>query len=123
MAAYGIDTLDPAVTPRRVMVLARGLPPRFRNTGEQWSTEAHLLAHLADRVAELTWITMRAHGAKNVARPKPVPRPPQRGGARPQRAQAAPEPRQPGEVKHGSWADAIMAMAGMPGVKVEHHGE
>jgi hypothetical protein len=106
MAAYGIDSLDPAVTPRRVAVLMANLPPSARGGGEAWSTEAELLAVLCDQLSALTYVTLRAAGVKNVPRPKPVPRP------------GRPAPREPGAegAKHGSWADAAAALAGMPGM-------
>lgn len=119
MAGYGVDVLDPAVTPRRVAVLVERLPPFARGPGEEWSTEADLLALLIDHVANLTWITLRAHGSK-AARPRPVPRPRHRtiqaGTASGSRGAVAAEP---GQVKHGSWAEAIGAMAGIPGVEVD----
>lgn len=120
MAAYGVDTLDPAVTPRRVAVLVDRLPAYARGPGEEWSTEAHLLALLVDHVANLTWITLRAYGAKGAARPRPVPRP----GGRTRRQGAASGTKggtdpQPADARHGSWTEAIQAIAGMPGVRVE----
>jgi hypothetical protein len=106
MAAYGIDTLDPAVTPRRVAVLMSNLPPSARGGGEAWSTEAELLAVLCDQLSALTYVTLRAHGAKNVPQPRPVPRPGRAPGRQPP----------PGAAKHTSWADAAAALAGMPGM-------
>jgi hypothetical protein len=75
MAAYRIDCLDPAVTPRRVAVLLSRLPSWARGGGDPWSPEADLLALLIDHVAALIWITQRAHGAKHVRKPSPLPRP------------------------------------------------
>jgi hypothetical protein len=126
MAAYGVDVLDPAVSTRRVGVLVDRLPPYARNTGEQWSTEAELLAVLVDHVANLTWVTLRAHGAKNVARPRPVPRP----GSRAQSARnSAPPPAgsrngtgNEGPRKAGSWLDAARQLATIPGVKMSGDG-
>jgi hypothetical protein len=121
MAAYGLDVLDPAaVTPRRLAVLLDQLPPQYRNPGEHWSTEADLLAVLVDQVAQLTYITAKAAGAKNVRPPRPIPRPAPPSAAVAQR-EAAPSPA-PGEVKHGTWAGAIAALAGMPGVEVSRDG-
>jgi hypothetical protein len=118
MAGFGVDVLDPRVSTRRVAVLLDRLPPAARRGGQQWSTEAELLALLIDGMAALTWVTMRAHGAKNVPRPRPIPRPPQPGGAAPPRAQPAPRPSEPGAAKAGSWAEAAAMLGGMPGVKV-----
>ena len=121
MAVYGVDVLDPAVSTRRVAVLLDRLPPYARRPGEHWSTEAELLALLADRLDQLTWVTLRAHGAKGATRPRPLPRP---GGRRGQAA--APEtagqrPAAPAEVpaegKAGTWADAARMLAGMPGMR------
>jgi hypothetical protein len=108
LATYGIDTLDPAVSTRRVWVLLERLPPAARRPGEQWSTEAELLALLIDHVADLTWVTARAYGSKG-SRPKPLPRPAARQDGPPQ--PDAPRPT-------SSWADAIRALAGVPGVVV-----
>ena len=117
LEVYGVDVLDPAVSTRRVAVLLERLPPYARRFGEQWSTEAELLAVLADRIGELTWVTLRAAGAKNAARPRPLPRP----GGRPGQA-AAPKPagQRPApaaEGKTGTWADAITMLAGAPGMR------
>jgi len=87
MATYGVDVLDPAVSLRRIHVLASRLPAGSLtrlDSPAQWSTEAHLLARLGDAIELLTWVTVRAHGAK-VARPKPMPRPGQ-GSRRPGQA-------------------------------------
>jgi hypothetical protein len=130
-AAYGLDILRPEVTPRRVWVLLCGLPPQFRRGGEAWSTEAELLAGLIDRVAELTYVTLRLNGAKGAKRPRPVPRPPRPMAAvsrqsrvYPKRALAAAgrnDPAEPsGPVKTGSWAEAIEMIAGMRNVRVRH---
>ena len=84
LEVYGVDVLDPAVSTRRVAVLLERLPPYARRPGEHWSTEAELLAVLADELAQLTWVTLRAHGAKGATRPRPMPRPGQmRAPARP----------------------------------------
>jgi hypothetical protein len=122
MAGFGVDVLDPAVSTRRVAVLLDRLPPHARRAGQQWSTEAELLAVVADHLAALTWVTMRAHGAKNVPKPRPMPRPPQPGGAAPPAAQPTPGPSQPGAAKASSWADAAAMLGGMPGVKVVTSG-
>jgi hypothetical protein len=118
LQVYGVDVLDPAVSTRRVAVLLERLPPYARRFGEQWSTEAELLAVLADRVGELTWVTLRAHGAKNAARPRPLPRPGDRRGlaAAPKPAGQRPAPAAP-EGKTGTWADAIRTLAGAPGMR------
>jgi hypothetical protein len=121
MGAYGIDVLDPAVTPRRVAVLLRGLPPAARVGGEEWSVEAELLALLVDHVAGLTYVTLKAHGAKNATKPRPLPRP-----RSPRHAmstdvnvrQPAPREAAPGAAKAGSWADAARMLAGLPGMAV-----
>jgi hypothetical protein len=114
LAAYGVDVLDPQVSTRRVHVLLERLPPQFRAPGEQWSTEAELLAVLVDHVAQLTWITLQAHGARNVSRPRPIDRPPRR---RRQQHAAAPAAGPAGpEGKASTWIDAGRMLAGMPGV-------
>jgi hypothetical protein len=122
MAGFGVDVLDPRVSTRRVAVLLDRLPPTARRGGQQWSTEAELLAVLVDHLAALTWVTMRAHGAKNVPRPRPIPRPQQPGGAAPAPAQRDPAPAKPGEARTSSWAEAAAMLGGMPGVKVVTSG-
>jgi hypothetical protein len=118
LQVYGVDTLDPHVSTRRVGVLIDRLPPYARTFGEQWSTEAELLAVLIDHVANLTWITMRAHGAKRATRPRPIPRP----GLRNQPTQPLVAEAQEGSKKTGSWMDAAKQLAGVTGVKVRDLG-
>ena len=119
MAAFGVDVLDPAVSTRRVAVLLERIPPAARRPGEAWSVEAELLAVLVDQVASLTYVTLRAAGAKNVAKPRPLPRPhsPAAAGKAPQRPVQGP-PEASGPVKAGSWADAARMLAGLPGMDV-----
>jgi hypothetical protein len=76
MAVYGIDTLDPSVSLRKIHVLARRLPPGALTRVEEasWSNEAHLLARLNDAVDALTWVVMKVAGSK-AQQPKPLPRP------------------------------------------------
>jgi hypothetical protein len=114
LEVYGVDVLDPAVSTRRVAVLLERLPPYARRPGEQWSTEAELLAILADEVAQLTWVTLRAHGAKGAARPRPLPRP---GQAAARAANRVTPHAEPGAAKAGTWADAARILAGMPGMR------
>jgi hypothetical protein len=114
MAAYGVDAHR--VSPRRLAVLLDQLPPSARQGGEPWSVEAHLLALLVDHVAYLTWVQLRAAGAKNPPRPRPLPRPPE-GRARP--AEAVLEPPRAASGAEG-WDEAARQLAIMPGVVVEH---
>lgn len=103
LATYGVDVLDPAVSLRRIHVLATRLPAGAfpqSDSPAAWSVEAHLLARLNDAVDQLTWLTARAHGGKG-PRPKPLPRP---GGKR-----AAP-PRSGGGWK--DFASQLMAAGG-----------
>jgi hypothetical protein len=114
-AAYGLDVLDArAVSPRRLWVLLNRLPPAARSGGEDWSAEANLLALLCDHVANLTWVTLRASGAKSAPRPKPLPRP------RPRRERAAASRSQPHETgrEPSGWERAALELAAMPGVEV-----
>lgn len=121
LQVYGVDVLDSRTSTRRVRVLLDRLPPQARRFGEQWSTEAELLALLIDHVANLTWITLKAHGAKNVARPRPIARPRDvRNANRVTGHETAPGSR--GESQAGSWADAARMLAGMPGVEVSSDG-
>lgn len=41
----------------------------------EWSREDHLLAILADRIAELTWVTVCANSDEQPDRPTPISRP------------------------------------------------
>jgi hypothetical protein len=124
MAAYGVDVLDPATTPRRLAVLAEHLPPWARLPGEQWSVEAELLAVLVDSVAQLTYVTLRASGAKSVRKPKPLPRPARRAARAPTASSgpraAASGPDAP--EKTASWLDAAAQLAAIPGVTVQAEG-
>lgn len=124
LAAYGIDVLSPAVSTRRVHVLLERLPPHARRGGERWSVEAELLASLIDNVAMLTWVTMRANGAKNVAKPKPVTRPQRAalGGGRPAPGGPPARSTQDGPVKAATWMEAAMALVQVPGVRVVNDG-
>ena len=119
LAAYGVDTLDPRVSTRRVHVLLERLPPHARRGGEAWSIESELLAGVVDHLAMLTYVTQRAHGAKGATKPKPVKRPRQRaindGGQA--AAPNAARPVTPQNGKAGSWIEAGAALAGIPGVK------
>ena len=125
LAAYGVDVLDPGVTPRRLLVLAERLPPWARTPGEQWSTEAELLALLVDHLANLTWITLRAAGSKNAPRPRPMPRPRHRA-ARPAQGRTGPPTATSGPAaasRAGSWAEAAAQLAAIPGVITHRAGD
>jgi hypothetical protein len=117
MAAYRIDVLDPAVTPRRIEVLSRRLPPWARQPGDTWSAEAELLALLIDHVAYLSWITVKAHGSKNAPKPKPIPRP---AAVRrePDRSAAAATAPQAASRGGGGWAATARQLAAIPGVVI-----
>jgi hypothetical protein len=109
LAAYRVDVLDPAVTPRRIWVLLQRLPPWAVRPGAEWSTEADLLALLIDHVANLTWITLQAAGARNPRRPRPLPRPKPRTPV----PAAAPAPHLRAEKGKSGWfemADQLSAM-------------
>lgn len=113
-AAYGIDVLDPEVTPRRVWVLASRLPAWAQSPGEAWSTESELLALLVDHLANLTFVTLKAAGAKGVTRPKPLPRPRPRAASQPTTVSRGRGPAA-GPASSG-WADAARQLGGIPGV-------
>jgi len=106
LAAYGVDVLDPGVSLRRVWVLLHRLPPWARRPGEDWSTEAELLALLSDQIADLTWLVSQLGGGKS-ARPRPLPRPAPR--------------RRPGPAAEGwkseqfrqGWVQELTGMAGV----------
>jgi len=115
-AAYGgLNVRDPSVSLRRVWVLLERMPPQGRRGGEHWSVEAELLAMIHDRIAELTWVTLRANGSKT-AKPKPLPRPPAAS-----LAPARPQPRAVSAVpKADGWLSAAQQLAVIPGVRVDH---
>jgi len=78
LAAYGVDTLDPTVTLRRVWVLLRRLPPGTvsdPDSAASWSVESHLLATMVDAVRDLTWLTAAVNSKQKPQRPKPMHRP------------------------------------------------
>lgn len=78
MAHYGLDVLDPAVTPRRIHVLLARLPAGAwpeADSPASWSLEAHLLAATIDAVREVSWVTAAANSKRPPPRPKPMPRP------------------------------------------------
>ena len=122
LATYGVDVLDPAVSCRRVRVLLDRLPPPARQQGQEWSTEAELLATVIDALGQLTYVTLRANGAK-CGKPKPVKRP-GRGRAVTRDANRTTRDALPagddGPRRAGSWADAAAILAGLPGVTVAH---
>ena len=122
LEVYGVDVLDPAVSTRRVAVLLERLPPYARRFGEAWSTEAELLALVSDQLAQLTWVTLRAHGAKGATRPRPLPRPGVRRGQAAAPGTAGQRPDAPAEGKAGTWADAARMLAGMPGMRTGRDG-
>lgn len=79
LRVYGLDTLADTITPRRMIVLLRGLPSgsleQWPEHPAAWSTEAHLLAHLIDAVQWNTWTLARVHSKSKPKEPKPTPRP------------------------------------------------
>ncbi len=86
------------------------------------------MAAVVDHLAMLTYITLKANGAKNARKPAAVPRP-REGAAFVSAAPVhrevghAPGNRAEGPVRAGSWAEAAAALAGVPGVKVQvQHG-
>jgi len=120
LAAYGVDVLDPEVSLRRIHVLLQRLPPHARRGGEQWSTESELLAGLIDHVAQLTWVTLRANGAKGARRPQPVPRPGDRKRRPPAAVQGDSLASRP--AKSANWFAAVKQLAAVPGVVVTDDG-
>lgn len=118
MCAYGLDVLSPQLSLRRLWLLAHRLPSWARTLGEPWGTEADLLALVVDHLAQLTWVTLKAAGAKSVSRPRPLPRP---SDARARRAALSATRTAPrGSGSGGSWADAFAQLAQIPGVGVTH---
>jgi hypothetical protein len=110
LCAFGVDVLDPRVSPRRLWVLANRLPPWARAGGEDWSAESHMLALVADHLANLTYVTLRAAGDKTASRPRPLPRP------KPAAARAAePVPAAP-QGQPGGWGAVAEQLTAIPGV-------
>jgi hypothetical protein len=116
LAAYGIDVLDPQVTTRRIHVLLERLPPWSRLPGEHWSVEAELLAAVIDHLAQLTYVTLKAAGAKSVQRPTPVTRPRRRISGPQEPAERIEQSYAPGKAE--SWGDAVKRLSVMPGVVI-----
>ena len=77
LARYGVDTLDPSVTMRRVFVLLQRLPGEYLLDPGDWDTDRHLLATVADAVHTLLWVTVKVNSKKGTSVPKikPLPRP------------------------------------------------
>jgi hypothetical protein len=81
LSAYGVDVLDPATTPRRILTLLRLLPagtwPDYSDTANAavWSTEAHLLASVIDALQWNTWTLARVNSRRKPKEPTPVKRP------------------------------------------------
>jgi len=123
MAAFGVDVLDPAVTPRRIAVLAERVPPWARPFGQPWSVEAELTALVVDHLAQLTYVTLRAAGAKSAQKPRPLPRPP-RAQPRPAPATWGPGAGHPRERAQGAggWLAAAAQLSAIPGVITRTEG-
>ena len=105
---YGLNSLAPGLSPRRLWVLLRGLPPgSFPNERHDaaWSTESHLLASLIDAVNWLTYVQVAKASKGKPKKPVPVARP---GGKVPQK----------GQGRTMRLADMRHAIAGVEGVKV-----
>lgn len=78
MTAYGLDTLDPKVTPRRMLLLLKNMRPGVINdehSAASWSVESHLLAAVVDSVNQLGWLTAAVNAKHKPRRPKPLKRP------------------------------------------------
>ena len=77
LARYGVDTLDPTVTNRRVFVLLQRLPGEYLLDPIDWDTDRHLLATIADALHNLLWVTVKVNSKKGASVPKisPIPRP------------------------------------------------
>jgi hypothetical protein len=110
LCAFGVDVLDQRVTPRRVWVLGNRLPPWARAGGEEWSGESYLLALVADHLANLTYVTLRAAGDKSASRPRPLPRP------NPAAVRASQPLSEPQRRQSSGWAAVAEQLAGIPGV-------
>lgn len=122
LAGFGVDVLDPAVSLRRIHVLLDRLPPAVRRDGQYWSTEAKLTACLIDAVQALHWSVLQFMGAKgqhggDLPKLKPFEQPPElelaRGPAAGSPVAARPAAPKPDGRKFGSWAEAMMAIAGV----------
>jgi uncharacterized protein DUF5361 len=110
LQTYGVDVLDPAVSLRRVHVLATRLAGGSQDAESQvaWTIEAHLLAAMFDAVMILTWVTLKANGAKGAQRPKPIRRP----GPRPGRPGGQPAER---KVQWSGLVEALRAQGAVIG--------
>jgi len=102
LAHYGVDPLDPAVTPRRMWVLLTNLPAGSiaGDHAGSWSIEAHLLASVLDALNQLTWVQVAKASKSKPKRPKLTRR-----------------PGQPVQQRRGMrLAELADALAGKPGV-------
>lgn len=78
LRVYGVDTLAPGLSPRRMWVLLTRLPAGqvpWDDTQAAWSVEAHLLAHLVDAINQLTWVQVAKASKHRPKQPKPLQRP------------------------------------------------
>jgi len=79
LRTYGVDTLGPGLSPRRVWVLLSNMPagavPQWTDSAAAWSVESHLLATLLDAVNMLTWVQVAKASKRKPKQPKPVDRP------------------------------------------------
>lgn len=115
LCAFGVDVLDPRVSLRRVWVLGNRLPPWARAGGEDWSAETHLLALVADHLANLTYVSRAAAGDKTARTPKPLPRPARR-------ADRAPAERSEPQSAPRGWAAVASELAAIDQVRVISDG-
>jgi hypothetical protein len=92
--------MDTDVTLRRVALCLGALPagewPEQDHAGS-WTVTDYLLASLIDEVRQLTWLTAKANGAKQLERPAPM--------YRPGTSKAKPQP------KKQSWGDFARQLA------------
>lgn len=81
---YGVDIYAyhrGEISSRRLINLIRRLPPdselgrEMHGEAAEWSRTDHLLAILADRIADLHWAFVCANSENPPGRPEPLPRP------------------------------------------------
>jgi hypothetical protein len=115
LSHYGVDVLDPRVSPRRIHSLRRRLPAGTSPDPESelsWSTEAYLMATVIDQMSALIYVTLKANGAKTAQKPVPVPRP------KPRPRPPIPRPRTAADGGESGWIQLARALMAQKGTEV-----
>lgn len=77
LARYGVDTLDPGVTMRRVWVLLQRCPGAYLRDPVEWDVQEHLTANVLDSLNALLYVTVKVNSRQGAQVPRipPIRRP------------------------------------------------